>query len=74
MNYETILRNFQRGLWTTQMVHMAVIKGIITEEEYESIIENRPINFTDLVENINGLSSILESADNSMIQGVESIG
>ena len=73
MNYETILRNFQRGLWTTQMVHMAVTKGIITEEEYESIIENRPINFTDLVETINGLSSILESADNSMIQGLESI-
>lgn len=74
MNYETILKNFQRGLWTAQMVHIAVTKGIITEAEYESIIENRPINYNDLIETISELSSVLDDANNSMIQGVESIG
>lgn len=74
MNYETILKNFQRGLWTAQMVHIAVTKGIITEAEYESIIENRPINYNDLIETIDELSGILEDADDAMIEGVESIG
>ena len=74
MNYETILKNYQHGLWTAQMVRFAVTKGIITEAEYESIIENRPINFADLVETIEELSGVLNDAETAMIEGVESIG
>ena len=74
MNYEMILKNFQKGLWNEQMVHVAVTKGIITEQQYEDILENKPINFTDLIETISELSSVLDDANNSMIQGVESIG
>lgn len=74
MNYETILKNFQRGLWTAQMVHIAVTKGIITEVEYRSIIENKPINYNDLVETIEELSGVLDNAEAAMIEGVESIG
>ena len=42
MNFNTIKRNYDRGLWTAQMVHVAVTKGIITEEEYEEIIGDGP--------------------------------
>lgn len=73
MNYETILKNFQRGLWTSQMVHIAVNKGIITEEQYESIIENRPISVGALTEVIDELNEILDGAEAAMIEGVESI-
>lgn len=37
MNYETIKRNYDRGLWSAQMVKMAVKKGIITKEQYTEI-------------------------------------
>lgn len=37
MNFDTIKRNFDRGLWSKQMVKMAVRKGIITKEQYEEI-------------------------------------
>lgn len=37
MNFETIKSNFQRGLWSEQMVRTAVIKGIITKEQYALI-------------------------------------
>ena len=37
MNYETIKRNYERGLWNKQMVKMAVRKGIITKAQYEEI-------------------------------------
>lgn len=37
MNYETIKRNFDRGLWSTAMVKMAVRKGIITKEQFTEI-------------------------------------
>ncbi len=73
MNYETILKNFQRGLWTSQMVHIAVNKGVITEEQYESIIENRPISVGALTEVIDELNEILDGAEAAMIEGVESI-
>jgi len=73
MNYETILKNFQRGLWTSQMVHIAVNKGVITEEQYESIIENRPISVGTLTEVIDELNEILDGAEAAMIEGVESI-
>jgi len=37
MNFETIKKNFERGLWSRQMVKMAVRKGIITKEQYAEI-------------------------------------
>lgn len=37
MNYETIKRNYERGLWNNTMVRMAVRKGIITKEQYTEI-------------------------------------
>lgn len=37
MNFKTIKRNFDRGLWSKQMVKTAVKKGIITKEEYKEI-------------------------------------
>lgn len=37
MNYNTIKRNYERGLWTAAMVKTAVRKGIITAEQYEEI-------------------------------------
>ena len=37
MNYETIKRNYERGLWNKQMVKMAVRKGVITKAQYEEI-------------------------------------
>lgn len=38
MNFDTIKRNFDRGLWNKVMVKMAVKKGIITKEQYKEII------------------------------------
>lgn len=38
--YEKIKRFYDLGLWTAEMVRNAVAKGIITEEECESIIKN----------------------------------
>lgn len=37
MNYQTIKRNYDRGLWTAAMVKTAVRKGIITKEQYQEI-------------------------------------
>lgn len=37
MNYETIKRNYERGLWNAMMVKMAVRKGVITKEQYKEI-------------------------------------
>lgn len=33
-----IKRNYERGLWTKQMVAIAVKKGVITPEQYEEIV------------------------------------
>ena len=38
MNFETIKRNYERGLWNKAMVKMAVRKGVITKEQYQEII------------------------------------
>lgn len=40
MNFKTIKRNYDRGLWTETMVKMAVRKGIITAEQYTEITGN----------------------------------
>lgn len=37
MNFETIKRNFEKGLWNVVMVKMAVRKGVITKEQYTEI-------------------------------------
>ena len=37
MSYEIIKRNYDRGLWTKQMVKLAVVKKVITEEQYTEI-------------------------------------
>lgn len=37
MNYNTIKRNYERGLWNKFMVKTAVHKGIITAAQYETI-------------------------------------
>ena len=35
--FEIIKKNYERGLWTKQMVAVAVKKGVITTEQYEEI-------------------------------------
>ena len=40
MNFETIKRNYDRGLWSAAMVKLAVRKGVITKEEYQEITGN----------------------------------
>lgn len=37
MNYDVIKKNYDKGLWSKQMVKVAVKKGIITAEQYEEI-------------------------------------
>lgn len=37
MNYETIKKNFERGLWNVAMVRTAVRKGVITKAEFKEI-------------------------------------
>lgn len=37
MNFATIKRNYDKGLWSAPMVKMAVKKGIITKEQYNEI-------------------------------------
>ena len=37
MSFETIKRNYDRGLWNAAMVKMAVRKGVITREQFRDI-------------------------------------
>ena len=37
MNFETIKKNYDKGLWTLALVKMAVRKGVITKEQYKEI-------------------------------------
>ena len=37
MSFETVKRNYDRGLWNAAMVKMAVRKGVITREQYKEI-------------------------------------
>ena len=37
MNFETIKRNYDRGLWNAAMVKVAVRKGVITKEQFRDI-------------------------------------
>lgn len=38
MNYEIVKKNYEKGLWTKQLVKMAVRKGVITQEQYKEIV------------------------------------
>lgn len=37
MNFKMIKKNYDNGLWTKQMVKMAVKKGVISKEQYKEI-------------------------------------
>lgn len=37
MNFKTIKKNYEKGLWSLAMVKMAVRKGIITKAQYQEI-------------------------------------
>ena len=37
MNFVTVKKNYDRGLWSIAMVKMAVKKGIITKEQCKEI-------------------------------------
>ena len=37
MSFETIKSNYDRKLWSIQMVKVAVHKGVITEAQYQEI-------------------------------------
>lgn len=37
MDFETIKRNYENGLWNISLVGMAVKKGLITKEQYTEI-------------------------------------
>lgn len=37
MNFEIVKKNYDKGLWTLQLVAMAVRKGVITKEQYTEI-------------------------------------
>lgn len=37
MNFETIKKNYTKGLWNIFLVKIAVKKGIITKEQYKEI-------------------------------------
>lgn len=37
MNFDTIKKNYDKGLWPATMVKLAVRKGLITKEEYTKI-------------------------------------
>lgn len=37
MNFETIKKNFEKGLWSAVMVKLAVRKGVITKAQYTEI-------------------------------------
>ena len=40
MNYDTIKKNYDRGLWNIAMVKMAVRKGVLTKEQFKEITGN----------------------------------
>ena len=37
MTYETIKRNYEKGLWNKNLVRMAVRQGFITQDQYKEI-------------------------------------
>ena len=43
MNYETLYERYQQGRISKSMLKIYIKKGIITEEEYQSIIDGVPL-------------------------------
>lgn len=41
MTFEIIKRNFERGLWNEKQLKVALEKGIITQEEYNEILQSK---------------------------------
>jgi len=39
MNYAIVKMNYERGLWSAQMVRMALDKRVITEDQYREIVD-----------------------------------
>lgn len=37
MNFETIKKNYEKGLWSIALVKTAVRKGIISKDQYQQI-------------------------------------
>ena len=37
MNFETVKKNYEKGLWSLALVKVAVKKGIITKAQYTEI-------------------------------------
>lgn len=44
MSFEIIKRNYDRKLWSKQMVALAVVKGIISTTQYKEITGEDYIN------------------------------
>ena len=62
MNFDTIKNNFDRGLWTANMVRKAVQKGVITPEEF-TIITDEPYSSDDNLSYQEALNIILGNED-----------
>lgn len=71
MNFEKIKFYVKKGLWNEKMCKIAVKKGIITQEQYENIINDIPIDSAQA--ELNNLMDLLADAEEAMIEGVESI-
>lgn len=41
MTFEIVKQNYNRGLWTKNMVELAKNKGVITEKQYKEIVEGK---------------------------------
>lgn len=41
MNFETIKKNYIKGLWTASLVKMAVKKGVITQAQCDEILASK---------------------------------
>lgn len=38
MNFDTVKKNYEKGLWSKAMVKVSVKKGVITKEQYKEIV------------------------------------
>lgn len=43
MTFEIIKRNFELGLWNEKQVKVALDKGVITQDQYNKIINSKKI-------------------------------
>ena len=66
MNFEKIKYYILSGLWNEKMAKIAIKKGIITQQQYEDIINEK--------EEASDLNQILAELEAAMKEGVESIG